>query len=220
MSVAGARRRAAGRIAALAAALLLAAPLPAAAAAGEGPRAALEAFLADLRTFQASFRQTVLDEAFRAVERSEGTIYLARPGRFRWEYRSPDRQIIVGDGKRVWFYDAELEQVTVRPFDEALGSTPALLLVSDRPLEEAFAIREVETRGGLAWVELRPRAADAGFLVIRVGLRDGALAAMELVDGFNQLTELRFARVRRNLELDPALFRFTPPPGTDLIEDR
>ncbi len=179
----------------------------------------LHAFLDNVHSMQAHFEQTLYDENNKRIEDSSGTFYLERPGKFRWSYDKPYPQEIVGDGSRVWIYDSELSQVTVKSFDAALGNTPALLLSTDQPLEKSFVLRELPPQGGLTWTEVRPRDPQSSFTVVRLGFRDGDLAMMDLVDNFGQSTQLKFTNVRRNPTIDPKVFQFTPPPGVDVIRD-
>jgi len=179
----------------------------------------LNNYLEGLASLRTDFEQTLYDEDRMLLERSSGTLYLSRPGRFRWHYREPYVQVIVSDGERLWLYDSELEQVTVKRLDRAAQNTPAMLLSGAEELEEHFEVRELEADGELAWVELIPRAENATFTRIRVGFRGDDLEAMELVDSFGQLTEVRFRDVARNPELDRDLFHFQPPPGVDVIGD-
>lgn len=189
-------------------------PAPAAVA----PR--LEAFLAEIRTLRARFVQEIVDEAGAPVQRSSGTVAVLRPGRFRWDYREPYRQLIVADGERLWIYDEDLAQVTVRPQAEALTRTPLQILTerAGRALE-GFRLRELGLREGLEWVELRPAGdgGEADFERILVGFDGPRLARMELVDAFGQTVRLRFEAVERNPRLDPSLFRFEPPSGVDVV---
>ncbi len=188
-------------------------------AAGAGAVERLNAFLANVQSLEASFDQSLYDEDSKLLEESGGQLYLQRPDRFRWSYAEPYVQEIVADGSRLWIYDSELSQVTVRPLDNALGNTPALLLSSDAPLEENFVVREAGLRAGLAWVELTPRSADGSFSSVMLGFAGPDLKTMELVDNFGQKTQLDFSGTRRNPELNPALFRFTLPTGVDVITD-
>lgn len=200
----------------LAVLVLSAAP---AAPAGAG-KARLDAFLRDVQSLKADFTQILLDENRREVQRSGGTVAVQRPGRFRWDYRIPYRQLIVADGEKLWFYDSELAQVTVRDQGQALGATPLLVLAGTRPLEEDFTVTELGEQGPLAWVELVPRRPDTEFQRVRVAFGPAGLARMELVDGFGQTSRLIFTGLVRNPTLDPGLFRFTPPPGVDVIEGK
>ena len=143
-----------------------------------------------------------------------------RPGRFRWVYAKPVDQLIVGDGERVWIYDRDLSQVTVRKLSRALGSTPAALLAGDADIERAFALSDAGMRDGLEWLEARPKEAEAGFERVRMGFDAGGLQAMELVDHFGNTTRLRFSNLQRNPKIDPAEFRFEPPPGADVLGEK
>ena len=176
----------------------------------------LEAALKGVTSFRAEFRQTVTNAAGQQTESAEGTVALARPGRFRWDYRVPE-QLIVSDGTTVWLYDADLAQVTVRPAAEALVGTPALLLSGQADLRAEFDVSDGGTDDGLAWCLLAPRDAQSDFRELRVGIGDGLLRRMVLVDRLGQTTRLDFDRIERNPRLDPEGFRFSPPPGVDVV---
>ena len=194
--------------------------LPTLAEAGPA-RDRLDSFLSGLTHLQAEFRQVLLDDEGRAADESTGTVYLQRPGRFRWDYRAPYAQLIVADGDKIWLYDPDLSQVTVRSQGQALGSTPAALLSSDRPVDESFHVTELPLRDdGSAWLSLQPRETGSNFEGIAVGFDTNGLKAMELKDGFGQTTRLEFSEIQRNPDLEAALFRFTPPEGVDVIQDQ
>lgn len=180
----------------------------------------LNNFYKFIRTYQAQFDQELVDAKGKVLQKATGTFYLARPDRFRWDYDAPQEQRIVADGKKVWVYDVDLEQVTVRNMDDALGTTPAHLLSSKTPINRNFTLRETGEREGLHWVELTPRIKDTTFEKMRLGFNATDLAAMELVDGMGQVTKLRFTRVVRNPGLGNTLFQFTPPKGVDVIGDK
>ena len=150
---------------------------------------------------------------------SSGSFEFARPNRFRFAYRAPYEQLIVGDGERVWLYDVDLQQVTVRPVDRALGATPAALLAG-AALERDFDLRPLPAAQGLEWVDAQPkvRADAAGFQSLRIGFRGRTLAALEVVDGFGQRSQLAFSDVVINGAPAPDAFRFTPPKGVDVIK--
>jgi outer membrane lipoprotein carrier protein len=188
-------------------------------AAGPGDAAAatrLAAALEGLSSLRAEFRQTVTDADGRQTESAAGEMSLARPGKFRWDYRTPE-QLIVSDGTTVWLYDVELEQVTVRPADEALVGTPAQLLSGEADLGDSFTITDGGTEDGLAWSRLEPKSAEGDFRELRVGIADGELRRMVLVDRLGQTTRLDFDRIERNPRLDAGVFSFSPPPGVDVI---
>ena len=197
--------------------VLLCALAPAALAVDGAER--LRAFLDQVDSLRAEFEQRVFDEAGEPLDAARGRVYIARPGRFRWDYTEPYHQEIVGDGEQVWLYDSELEQVTVRPLGDALGDTPVMLLSSDEPLEHSFEVRSVEGGDGYAWAELTPLGSEVSFTRIRLGFDGETLRVMELKDAFGQLTRLEFSAVERNPSLEPGLFTFTPPPGADVFRD-
>ena len=192
--------------------------LAAPAFAGNGPER-LQAFLDQVRSLRAEFQQTLFDEDARQLDQASGMVYIQRPGRFRWDYTEPYLQEIVGDGEQVWIYDSELQQVTVRPLDDALGDTPVMLLSSDRPVEESFQVRAMDGPDGYEWAGLKPLGDQISFTEIRLGFEGDTLRIMELKDAFGQLTRLRFVNMERNPELDPTLFQFTPPEGADIFSN-
>lgn len=177
------------------------------------------AFNAATKSATARFDQVVYDRKGVAVDRSSGTFAFARPGKFRWAYEKPHRELLVSDGARLWIYDPDLAQVTVKRVDQAISSTPAALLAGRDDITALFTLRDAGAGDGLEWVEALPRAKDTGFDKVRLGLRGRTLAAMELYDQLGGRTMLRFTDLRANVALADAAFRFAPPPGADVIED-
>ncbi len=180
----------------------------------------LNEFMTSTVTATGEFEQRVYSRDRKLIQESRGTLAFARPGRFRWTYAKPYPQVIVGDGARVWVYDEDLNQVTVRKLGQALGATPAALLAGSNDALKAFELKDEGTRDGLEWVEAVPRDKESGFERIRLGFGFSGLERMELVDAFGQTTELRFNGLQRNPRIDPALFRFSPPKGADVVGDR
>ncbi len=181
---------------------------------------ALERFQSFIRATQsarADFEQKVYDRNKKLVQESKGTFAFLRPGRFRWAFAKPYTQLIVGDGEKVWVYDEDLNQVTVRKLSHALGATPAALISGSADVEQAFVFAESGDQDALQWLDATPKDKEAGFERIRMGFSATGLQAMELVDQFGQVTMLRFANLQRNPKLDPGTFRFTPPKGADLL---
>jgi len=176
----------------------------------------LERYLDELTSLRAEFRQSVTDARGRAIERAEGTMSLLRPGRFRWEYRVPE-QLIVSDGKTIWHYDIELEQVTIREAGATLAGTPAQLLAGQADLDEEFSITDAGEGEGLQWSLLTPRRPDPDFRELRLGFDGRELRRMRLFDRLDQITELELLQIERNPRLDPSLFTFKPPPGVDVV---
>jgi outer membrane lipoprotein carrier protein len=180
----------------------------------------LNQFMTATITATGEFEQRVFNRDRKLIQQSRGTLAFARPGKFRWTYSKPYPQVIVGDGARVWVYDEDLNQVTVRKLGQALGATPAALLAGSNEALKAFALKDEGARDGLEWVEAIPRDKESGFERIRLGFGLSGIERMELVDAFGQTTELRFTGLQRNPRVDPALFSFTPPKGADVVGDR
>ncbi len=180
--------------------------------------ARIDAYLGSFRTLTANFAQTVRNSEGQPTERASGTLALSRPDRFRWDYREPYLQTIVADGERLWLYDSDLQQVTVRELASGLGSTPAMLLSGSGRVADAFESAGVESKGDWTWCRLKPRDPESDFESVSLAFdARGELAGMELRDKLGQLTDIEFTSVRRDPALDASLFRFTPPPGADVI---
>jgi outer membrane lipoprotein carrier protein len=180
-------------------------------------RARLDAFVAGTKGLKAQFSQTVTDAKGRKTQEASGTLFLSRPGKFRWVYSRPYAQLIVGDGKKLWIYDEDLDQVTVRKLDQAIGESPAALLAGSNDIEKLFDLKEAGGRDGLEWLEATPKGKEGSFERVRMGFRGNDLVAMELQDNFGQTTLLRFNGLERNPAMGGSLFRFTPPKGVDVM---
>lgn len=181
----------------------------------------LRAFLTSASTLQAEFSQVQVGaDGGPGKKKSSGNFYLERPGKFRWNYTQPFQQEIIASAGKVWFYDADLEQVTVKRLNEAIGSTPALLLSGDVPLETNFRIEDQGTDEGMSWIRLVPKSEESGFKYVLIGLVGGTLGGMELNDNFGQVTRIYFSKVRTGLRLAPSLFQFKPPAGVDVFEEK
>lgn len=179
----------------------------------------LKAFLANTKSLSADFKQVLLNEAGQPVRTSYGSFYLQRPGKFRWDYLKPFSQQIISDSGKVWFYDTDLEQVTVKKVDESLGSTPALLLSGEVSLDDNFTMAQQGTDGDLQWIKLLPKNEETSFKYILIGLTKESLGGMELSDNFGQLTRIYFSNVILNPPLKKTLFQFKPPKGVDVLSD-
>jgi outer membrane lipoprotein carrier protein len=200
-------------------ALLMAAWWPAAQAAGGIEQ--LRAFLTGTQSARGEFTQRVARRDGTAVgQPARGSFVFQRPGRFRWTYEQPYEQVLVSDGQRLWMYDRDLNQVTVRKLAASLPASPASILFGANDFEREFEVAEDGGADGLAWIAARPRTRDSTFERIRIGFRDGLPAAMELVDGFGQTSRLAFSKLERNPRLDAETFRFVPPKGADVLEDK
>lgn len=177
----------------------------------------LKQFVRGTQSARAQFNQSVLDKNRVTVQEASGTMQFSRPGKFRWDYVKPYQQQLVGDGSKLWIYDAELEQVTVRKLDQALGSSPAALLAGNNEIEKNFVLKDVGTSNGLNWLEATPKGKETNFEIVRMGFNAKDLKVMELRDYFGQTTVIRFSQLEKNPRLSTELFKFTPPKGADVI---
>ncbi|MGH8177287.1 MAG: outer membrane lipoprotein chaperone LolA [Steroidobacter sp.] len=185
----------------------------------EAGRQRIEKFLDGLQGLQAQFEQVLTDRNGQVVDQARGVLAVRRPDRFRWDYREPYEQVIVADGARVWLYDSDLEQVTVRKLDDTLSATPAMLLSGQGNLEDNFTVTQVQQDGAVQWVRMEPKRDDTDFKWVRLGFDGAVLKYMQLADKLGQTTRLEFMQLERNPPLDPSRFTFTVPPGADVIGD-
>ena len=178
----------------------------------------LKTFIAGTQSAQANFTQVVVDQNGKRVQSAAGVMQFQRPGKFRWTYQKPYEQLIVGDGVKFWLYDADLNQVTVKKLDAALGSSPAALLSGNNEIERGFNLQEDGSRDGLEWLQASAKAQDTSFDKIRMGFNvQSELVAMELNDMFGHKTVLRFSNMQHNPKFSAQQFHFTPPQGADVL---
>jgi len=195
--------------------LFVACLLPAVASAGGTER--LKAFVQQTQSARTHFSQAVLDKSGKTVQEASGTMQFSRPGKFRWVYDKPYEQVIVGDGVKLWVYDLDLNQVSVKKLDQALGSSPAALLAGSNEIDKAFNLKDSATKDGLEWLEATPKGSESTFESVRMGFEGASLKVMELHDNFGQTTVIRFSAIERNPKISPEQFRFSPPKGADVI---
>jgi outer membrane lipoprotein carrier protein len=182
------------------------------------PAADVEKSLNGLASWSADFQQTIDDGHGNVLRSAAGRLYLQRPGKFRWDYSQPSEQLILADGRQIWFYDKDLAQANVRDMDSTLASTPASLLSGNASVSTQFNVTALPENAGLQWFQLVPKHADTDFQLVRIGFdKKGELRSMFLADKLNQVTQLTFSNSKRNLSLAPDLFSFVPPPGVDVI---
>ena len=169
------------------------------------------------RSGRANFDQRIVDRQAKVVQQSRGSFAFQRPGLFRWSYSKPYSQLIVGDGTRVWVYDEDLQQVTVRRMDRAIGSTPAALLSGNNEVIRAFKLDDRGMKDGLEWLDAKPRDPESTFERISLGFGFSGLEILELRDTFGQITTVRFTSFEMNPRLDAGVFKFVPPKGVDVV---
>ena len=195
--------------------LLLTAAVAGAACAGSRDR--LESFTDDLKGLDGSFSQQVYDAHGSLRETSAGTVQLSVPNLFRWEYTEPHPQLIVADGDRVWIYEPDLEQVSVRPQGAEEADSPLAALVDPAQLERRYTLTEEPSGNGLEWLRLEPKVEDGSFSNARLGFEGNQLARMELVDAVGQRTVISFKGWSRNPGFAAGTFTYRPPAGVDVI---
>ncbi len=189
--------------------------------AAEAASTALDSYLKGLNTWEGNFTQVVLDARGKHVGEGRGRLLIVRPGKFRWE-SAPDGaadavQLLIADGRNLWFYDRDLDQVTVKPQQQALPQSPAMLLAGGEDLRSAFKVKADGRRDGLDWVQAQPDDKESDFREARFGFRAGELQRLVVVDKLGQRSTLTFTDVKRNAPVDAAQVSFTVPKGADLI---
>jgi outer membrane lipoprotein carrier protein len=189
-----------------------------AATANAGGRDDLDAFTRGLKGLQGGFAQTVYDANGAKKEQSSGRVSLSAPRLFRWEYVKPYPQLIVADGKTVWVYDPDLQQVTRRPQGAAEGNSPLAALVDPARLDKDYVVADAGADAGLEWLTLTPRDKDdASFQSARLGFDRNGLGRMTFTDMLGQRTEIVFAKWQRNPAFAAGTFRYVPPKGVDVV---
>jgi outer membrane lipoprotein carrier protein len=194
-------------------------------AANDSAHTVLDTWLAGLKSLRAQFTQSVKDAQGHATDQSSGELLVLRPGRFRWESHdaaasagtADSGQVLIADGHNVWFYDRDLQQVTVKPADAALSATPIMLLSGGSEVRKAFEISDAGQKDGLSWLRVKPRASDADFRQAVLGFAGAELRQMILEDKLGQQATLTFSRSQRNAPVTVAEVSFTPPAGVDVI---
>jgi outer membrane lipoprotein carrier protein len=205
------------------------------AAAATAPSTPLDAYLDNLHTLRTTFLQTLADPHGREIDRATGTLIVQRPGKFSWDIHPQPiapgpaapadgtasaggaGQLLVCDGRNLWFFDRDLEQVTVKPVDAVLSATPAMLLSGTVDVRKSFTISDAGQREGLTWVLVEPNGAEADFRRALFGFDHGDLKRMILEDKLDQTANIVFEKIERNGPVRPAEVSFTPPAGADLI---
>jgi outer membrane lipoprotein carrier protein len=177
----------------------------------------LREFFTHTHAMRAQFKQQVLDKNGQKIQQVEGSMQLQRPNKFRWDYKKPYEQQIVSDGKQVFLYDIDLQQVTVSDLAKTLGSSPAAMLAGGEAVEKSFTLKNASRKDGLTWVLALPKNKDSGFDRVILGFKEGQLRKMELYDSFSHVTHIEFSLVERNPSLTLETFLFTPPQGVDVV---
>jgi outer membrane lipoprotein carrier protein len=187
--------------------------------AADNARSRMEAFSKALTSVGGQFSQSVTDANGHRGDESRGTLALQAPRQFRWETTEPYQQTIVADGSRVWVYEPDLEQVSVRSQSAAEAHSPLTVLTDLSQLDSQFSTSEAGERDGLAWLRLVSKAKEPEFEYAELGLDATSLQRMRFKDQLGNVTEIRFAGWKRNPALPAGTFTFTPPKGVDVVGD-
>lgn len=190
-----------------------------------GALQSLEQFIQGAKSGRAEFTQVVTSPAKTGqgarARNSTGTFEFQRPNRFRFEYRKPFEQTLVADGQTLWLHDKDLNQVTQRRQAQVLGSTPAALIASSSDLaslQRDFELQELPDAGGLQWVQATPKSKEGQVTNVKIGFRGPELAALDIVDGFGQRSQITFNNFQLNAGVGADAFRFVPPKGVDVVQ--
>lgn len=179
----------------------------------------LQVFLDNTHSMTARFQQKLVDQYGMLMQQSAGKLNLQRPGKFRWDYILPYPQKIISNGRKIWMYDSELEQVNVRPYEQILASSPIKLLDNKIKLQQEYVIQPLTDSEGQQWLQLTPKLADSDFKNMSIGLKNAQIKTMRFTDNFNQMTEITFEQLIINPVFSQQWFEFIPPAGTDIVGD-
>jgi outer membrane lipoprotein carrier protein len=180
----------------------------------------LQNFLADFKTLEANFVQSLINENGEELEKTEGILYLQQPGKFHWSYQVPYSQLIISNGEILWVFDEDLEQLTIREMGDSIEQTPAGIILGNNSITEHFVQVDLGIIEGFDWIELTPRDMEAQYKNIRLGFDKTKLGMMIILDNLGQTTRIDFANVKKNAELSSALFDFVVPDDVDVIDER
>lgn len=206
----------AGLLASLSSAVLLSLVSVSSYAAPDAARARLNTFFTSINSLQGSFNQQVYSKKGKQIQNASGILYLNRPGKFRWVYKTPDPQVIVGDGKNVWIYDEDLEQVTIKPMQRAMASAPIAILTRKQSPDAQFVVQAMPKASGLDWFKLTPRRPSKDFKYIEVGMNDKTMRQMNMYDQLGQKTVIQL-NARTNVPIKGDTFYFKIPAGVDVV---
>ena len=186
----------------------------------ESAQQKLNGFLNKLTQMGGEFTQIVTSEQGHDARSAIGTFKVKKPGMFDWKYKQPYEQQIISNGKKIWVYDKDLEQLTVRQISESLNSSPLSIFVSETPVENIFSIEEIVKNDDIDWIKLTPIEESSTFEFIEIGFVNGTLSNMVLQDNFGQTTRLLFTQVDKDINIDSVAFEFNIPDGTDVFEEQ
>lgn len=183
------------------------------------PMEMLQAFTKNVQSLEANFVQTLEDANGQILQRQTGTVAMQKPGKFNWHYQTPEgfEQYIVADGKQLWFYDVDLEEASVKPMDDALGTAPIALLTSNKPITDSFKVIELGLINDQYMLQLESNVKDTdyGFALLAFN-KKGQLSIMQLRDPMNQVTTIEFKKTRLNPSMKPSRFTLKIPKNVNV----
>ncbi len=181
----------------------------------------LESRLSSLHSMKANFTQTILDNHGKAIQQSNGNMALLRPGKFRWETKKPIPQLIIANDAKLWIFDPDLEQVTIRALHHATGESPALLLSHENTtIDKDYVVKTQMKKGSsLTWYVLTPRSEDSVFAAVEMGFNSENLQEMRLQDHLGHSTHIVFKNMQSNIDLPDSLFIFKKTANIDVIDE-
>ncbi|MDH5517742.1 MAG: outer membrane lipoprotein chaperone LolA [Gammaproteobacteria bacterium] len=177
----------------------------------------LKHFLTRSDSFSAAFSQSLFDEKGYELQFSAGQFSLQKPGKFSWDYEEPYRQVIMSNGKLIWLFDSELDQVTIKPVESSLSKTSMVLLFNKTDIEKDFKLLKMDVIKGVSWIELIARDHDAEFSNIFVGMKNNLINSIKMIDGFGQTTVIQFSKISSAVKFKPGRFEFAIPKNADVI---
>ena len=180
----------------------------------------LQYFLTDLNTLEAKFFQTLINENGDKLEKTEGILYLKTPGSFFWHYQKPYEQKIISNGNKLWIFDEDLEQVTIKNIDNKIEQTPAGIILGNQSIKEHFVQVNMGIIDSYDWIELTPKDLDAQYKSIKIGFNNDNLGMMIIVDNLEQITRIDFADAKKNIKLSSEIFNFIVPDNIDIFDEK
>lgn len=185
------------------------------------PSADVTNLLNSIKTMQSTFTQTIYDNLNKPIQKSYGKMAMQRPGKFRWDVTKPIPQLVVANDTRLWIYDRDLDQVTIRSLKKTAGETPALLLSHvDATIDKDFSVKQIPaTTAGEQWYQLTPKNPDSAFAEIQMRFAHGAITEMHMQDHIGHTTVIKFQNIKTNINVSSSLFDFKPPANADVIDD-
>jgi outer membrane lipoprotein carrier protein len=183
----------------------------------ETAREQLRTFVAQVQSASGDFAQYTVGPQGQTKPAQRGKFLFMRPGRFKWDVLKPYEQQIVSNGREIYQFDPDLNQVTVRKVDQAIGASPAAILFGSGSLEQSFEVTALPNKESLTWLRAKPRQPDAGFVHVDLGFKDGIPHRIILLDAFGQTTHVELSALVRNPGLSTSNFDFVAPQGADVV---